>query len=105
MPVCLLRIVLTITDKKRLCCRLVPEAYRQRFRNSEKTANQTYVEFVRDKSVLFDKWCQAFNVKSVAEMRELILLEEYKKCLPERIVVYLNEQKVALVTKAAVLAD
>ena len=40
---------------------LVPEAYRQRFRNSEKTANQTYVEFMRDKSVLFDKWCQACN--------------------------------------------
>ena len=84
---------------------LVPEAYRQKFRNSEKTANQTYVEFVRDKSVLFDKWCQACNVKTVAEMRELILLEEFKKCLPERIVVYLNEQKETSVTKAAVLAD
>ena len=84
---------------------LVPEAYRQKFRNSEKTANQTYVEFVRDKSVLFDKWCQACNVKTVAEMRELILLEEFKKCLPERIVVYLNEQKESSVTKAAVLAD
>ena len=38
---------------------LVPEAYRQKCINSEKTANQTYVEFVCDKSVLFDKWCQA----------------------------------------------
>ena len=62
---------------------LVPEAYRQKFRNSEKTANQTYVEFVRDKSVLFDKWCHACNVNTVAELRELILLEEFKKCLPE----------------------
>ena len=41
----------------------------------------------------------------MAEMRELILLEEFKKCLPEQIVVYLNEQKVALVTKVSVLAD
>ena len=72
---------------------LVPEAYRQKFRNSEKTANQTFVEFVRDKSVLFDKRCQACNVKTMAELGELILLEEFKKCLPERIVVYLNEQK------------
>ena len=79
---------------------LVPEAYRQKIRNSEKTANQTYVEFVGDKSVLFDIWCQACNVKTVAEMRELILLEEFKKCLPERIVVYLNEQKESSVTKA-----
>ena len=84
---------------------LVPEAYRQKFRNSDKTANQTYVELARDKSVLFDKWCQACNVKTLAEMRELILLEEFKKCLPERIVVYLNEQKVSSVTNAAVLAD
>ena len=84
---------------------LVPEAYRQKFRHSDKTANQTYVEFARDKSVLFDKWCQACNVKTLAEMRELLLLEEFKKCLPERIVVYLNEQKVSSVTNAAVLAD
>lgn len=54
---------------------------------------------------LFDKWCQAWNVETVAEMRELIVLEEFKKCLPQRIVVYLNKQKVTSVTKAAVLAD
>ena len=58
-----------------------------------------------DKSVLFDKWCHACNIKTMTEMRELILLEEFKKCLPERIVVYLNEQKESSVTKAAVLAD
>lgn len=56
-------------------------------------------------SVLFDKWCQACNVSSMADMRELILLEEFKKCLPDRINVYLNAQKVASLTKAAVLAD
>ena len=80
---------------KKTVLQVVLEGYCQRFRNSEKTAIQTYVEFVRDKTVLFDKWCQAFNVKSVAEMKALILLEEFKKCLPELIVVYLNEQKVA----------
>lgn len=36
---------------------------------------------------------------------ELILLEEFKKCLPERIVVYLNEQYVMLLSSVAVLAD
>lgn len=84
---------------------LVPEAYRQRFRNSEKATNQTYIEFVRDKSVLFDKWCQACNVSSVTEMRKLVLMEELKKCLPDRIAVYLNKQKVVSFTKAAILAD
>lgn len=29
-----------------------------------------------------------------SSLRELMLLEDFKKCLPERIVLYLNEQKV-----------
>ena len=36
---------------------LVPEAYRQRFRNCEKESKQTYVEFARTKEQLFDGWC------------------------------------------------
>lgn len=34
---------------------LVPEAYRQKFRNHKKSNGQTYVEFAREKAVLFDK--------------------------------------------------
>lgn len=63
------------------------------------------MEFARDKSVLFDRWCQACDIASLSDLTELILLEEFKKCLPDRIVVYLNEQKVASLTNAAVLAD
>lgn len=84
---------------------LVPEAYRQKFRKCEKSVNQTYVEFAREKGALFDKWCQASKTKNFAQLRELVLLEEFKKCLPERIVVYLNEQKVVSLSEAAVLAD
>ncbi len=36
---------------------LVPEAYRQQFRTRRKNASQTYVEFARDKGILFDRWC------------------------------------------------
>ncbi|CAI5687993.1 unnamed protein product [Oreochromis niloticus] len=42
---------------------LVPEAYRQKFRNHKKSNGQTYVEFAREKAVLFDKWCTASEVK------------------------------------------
>lgn len=35
---------------------LVSEAYRQKFRNHKKSPSQTYVEFAREKGVLFDKW-------------------------------------------------
>ncbi|KAG7471871.1 hypothetical protein MATL_G00102630 [Megalops atlanticus] len=83
---------------------LVPEAYRQKFRNHVKTTNQTFVEFARDKASLFDKWLHACKVSDFDRLKELLLLEEFKNCLPERIV-YLNEQKVTSVAQAAVLAD
>lgn len=39
------------------------------------------------------------------DLRELVLMEDFKKCLSEHIVVYLNEQKVSKLSSAAVLAD
>lgn len=41
---------------------LVPEHYRQRFRTTKKAASQTYVEFVREKGMLFDRWIKACKV-------------------------------------------
>uniref|UniRef100_A0A671PSE2 CCHC-type domain-containing protein n=1 Tax=Sinocyclocheilus anshuiensis TaxID=1608454 RepID=A0A671PSE2_9TELE len=84
---------------------LVPEAYRQRFRKHKKSPTQTFVEFAREKGVLFDKWCTASKVSDFDSLRELILLEEFKGCVSERVVVYLNEQKVTTLSHAAVLAD
>lgn len=84
---------------------LVPEAYRQKFRTHSKTVNQTYVEFVREKRVLFEKWCLASKVTSLEDLQELILLEDFKNCVPTKIVVHLNEQKVSMLASAAVLAD
>ena len=52
------------------------------------------MEFARDKGNLFDKWHAASKVTDFNSLRELILLEEFKNCLPERIVVYLNEQSI-----------
>lgn len=63
---------------------LVPEAYRQRFRQCQRAANQTFVEFARKKSALFDKWCQASKVLQFDQLRELVLLEEFKNCLPDK---------------------
>ncbi len=68
---------------------LVPEAYRQRFR-SHKIFSQTFVEFAREKGVLFDKWCTSSKISDFQTLRELIILEEFKNCVPERVVVYLN---------------
>lgn len=84
---------------------LVPEAYRQKFRGHKKNSSQTFVEFSREKALLFDKWCSATKTDDFNSLRELVLLEEFKGCLSERVVVYLNEQKVSSLSQAAVLAD
>ena len=42
--------------------KLVPEAYRQKFRKTTKEETQNYVEFARMKERLFDRWCTSQNV-------------------------------------------
>ncbi|XP_071060993.1 uncharacterized protein [Pseudochaenichthys georgianus] len=84
---------------------LVPEAYRQRFRGMKKASGQTYVDFAREKKVLFDRWCRACTADDIASVCELMLLEEFKNGVPERTVVYLNEQRVTTLQQAATLAD
>ncbi|KAI2644500.1 hypothetical protein H4Q32_028512 [Labeo rohita] len=84
---------------------LIPEHYRQRFRTTKKSASQTYVEFAREKCILFDRWIKACKVKDYNSLRELMLIEEFKNCVPECTALYLNEQKVSTVQQAAVLAD
>ncbi len=58
---------------------LVPEHYRQRFRITKKSASQTYVEFAREKGTLFDRWIKACKVTDYNSLRELMLIEEFKK--------------------------
>ena len=84
---------------------LVPEAYRQRFRKLKKTDTVTHVEFGREKEALFDRWCQSKKVRDFDKLRDLILLEDFRNCLPDKIATYINEQNVNDVSKAAVLAD
>ncbi|XP_065920260.1 uncharacterized protein [Dysidea avara] len=70
---------------------LVPEAYRQKFRNSRKNDSQTYVEFARSKETLFDRWCVSKEVqKEFGKLRQLVLMEEFKNCLPTDIKTYLK---------------
>jgi len=53
---------------------LVPETYRQKFRESKKGDNQTYVEFAHDKEQLFDRWCASTGVDSDFKcLQELML--------------------------------
>lgn len=52
---------------------LVPEAYGQKFQNCEKKKDQP--------GLLFHKCCQASKVKDFAKLKELVLFEDFKKCM------------------------
>ena len=85
---------------------LVPEAYRQRFRATEKTNAQTFVEFARAKETLFDHWCTSKEVNGdFGRLRQLMLMEEFKSCVPSEIRTYLDEQKMESLHEVAMHAD
>ncbi|KAL5004438.1 hypothetical protein ScPMuIL_017894, partial [Solemya velum] len=59
---------------------LVPEAYRQKFRNSRKRDEQTHVEFAREKEQLFSRWCDSKEIdEDFGKLRQLLLIEEFKR--------------------------
>ena len=85
---------------------MVPEVYRQNFRNYKKVDRQTYTEFAREKEALLDRWCASKEVaKDFEKLRQLILVEEFKACVPTNIKTYSDEQKATTLYQAAVLAD
>ncbi len=53
-----------------------------------------------EKGTLFDRWIKAWKVTDYNSLRELMLIEEFKNCVPERTALYLNEQKVSTVQHA-----
>ena len=85
---------------------LVPEAYRQKFRNYKKENEQTHVEFARTKEQLFDRWCSSKKIGSNHEkLRQLMLVEEFKRCINSDIKSFLDEKQVETLEAAARLAD
>ena len=85
---------------------LVPEAYRQKFRNCRKEHEQTHVEFARTKEQLFDRWCSSKKIGSdYPKLRQLMLVEEFKRCINSDVKSFLDEKEVETLEKAARLAD
>ena len=85
---------------------LVPEAYRQKFRNCRKENKQTHVEFARTKEQLFDRWCSSKKIESdYPKLRQLMLVEEFKRCINSDVKSFLDEKEVETLENAARLAD
>lgn len=86
--------------------KLVPEDYRQKFRKHVKNNIQSFVEFAREKTTLFEKWCAASKNTTFEQLKkEQILVEEFKNWFSEKIVVYLNKQKVSSLSEAVIFAE
>ena len=85
---------------------LNPEAYRQKFRNCQRDNSQTFVEFARMKEQLFDRWCHSKKVnKNFEKLRQLILIEEFKRRIPFHMKIFIDEKQVENLQQAADLAD
>ena len=74
---------------------LVPEAYRQKFRNYLKYDSKTHVKFAREKENLFNRWCHSKEIgQDFKKLKQMVLLEEFKDKVRPDIRSHLDEQKV-----------
>ena len=85
---------------------LVPEAYRQMFRNYWKYDSKTHVEFATKKENLFNRWCHSKEIgQDFKKLKQMVLLEEFKDKVRPDIRSHLDEQKVEELEKVAIMAD
>ena len=74
---------------------LVPEAYRQKFRNYLKYDSKTHVEFAREKENLINRWCHSKETgQDFKKLKQMVLLEVFKDKVRPDIRSHLDEQKV-----------
>ncbi len=84
---------------------LVPETCRQCFRMWRKAEKQTHLEFARDLTAHFTRWCSALKVDCFQDLCDLIVLEQFKNSIPENIVTHVSDHQVKTAMEAAALAD
>ena len=84
---------------------LVPEAYRQNFRSHAKSDSQTWTEYLKDKERLFDTWTKSRNTVSLADIKNLILLEEFRNHVAKLLRLHLDDLDVTDAKQAAKRAD
>ena len=67
---------------------------------------QTYVEFAREQELMFDKWYRSLKVdEDFDHLRQVVLLEEFKKSLPFGIKSHIDDLRITKLGKAALRAD
>ncbi|KAJ8045731.1 hypothetical protein HOLleu_08795 [Holothuria leucospilota] len=84
---------------------LVTEACHQKFRKYRKADTQTYAEGAYQKERHFDRWCASKKVSTFDALRQLMLVEEFKRCVNDDIKTHLEENKADKLKEVANLAD
>ncbi|XP_068233687.1 uncharacterized protein [Palaemon carinicauda] len=84
---------------------LIPEAYRKKFRSWRKMFNQTFIEWVGQKAAKLDEWLAAEEATTFAELRELVLWEDFKNNIPKNVHIHIEEFNIDNVNEAAKPAD
>ncbi|KAL2102623.1 hypothetical protein ACEWY4_001791 [Coilia grayii] len=83
----------------------VPEAYRLEFRSLRIQSGQTYVDVARQQELAFDKWLRACDVNTFQDLKQLLLVEQFKASVPRDIELHLTQQQVTEARRAAEMAD
>ena len=63
------------------------------------------MEFVRDLTAHFGRWCAVSEVDTFEKLCNLVILEQFKNSVPKNVATYITENKVGTPGQAAVLAD
>ena len=80
------------------------EAYHQNFYCFGKADGQTHMEFGDEEEALFDRWrCSGWWLSEIPWLDTFS--EDFRTCVPDRIAININEQKVSKVSDTALLAD
>ncbi|XP_068203635.1 uncharacterized protein [Palaemon carinicauda] len=67
--------------------------------------NQTFVEWAGQKAVKLDEWLAAEEATTFAELRGLVLLEDFKNNIPKDVRIHIEEFNIDNVNEAAKAAD
>lgn len=85
---------------------LTPDAYRLKFRKLKREGGQTYVEYARRQEKSFDTWFRSLKLeKDYKNLREVLLMEQFKRNLPMDVLDFLNEKNFTKFSTAAMKAD
>ena len=88
-----------------LAFEMVPEHYRQNFRNVRKTDHETFVDFVRKQERLVKRWLLAEKAETKSDVETLVLMEAFKNTLDKPLKTHLTDLKTRDLMEAARMAD